>query len=396
MNPESRRTTPVIVLIALIGSALACNVPGSGASPVPPTAPAEITAGPLPAPTETGIPPTLLPTESPTRTPSMVVVTPNDQTVLFDPMTGNSTPIAPPGAAPGFGPHGLIGVAGSYTYFASSYGTSDGMPRVQEFTVSGGRVLDFIVEDTMGLAVWSSGGTQPPRIAWGVATFGPLTTAELNIANLDGAEQRLAAELESEEGWYLVPYRWSANGATLFYTQEPTGLGGYILFSGISSLYAYDMASGQSRTLIPYEEGNTICIDDLSPDAARAALSCGDITVRDLTSGSSVVIAPPQGIEFIQQGGALFSPDGSRMAYGLARGEPGNEQGWAAISDDLATSRVIATAEPGFYFTPVMWVDSDTLILEQDWENPSLWIVDVDSGAPPTKLIDGRFVLAVP
>ncbi len=97
-------------------------------------------------------------------------------------------------------------------------------------------------------------------------------------------------------------------------------------------------------------------------------------------------------------GSAKFSPDGSQVAFGLARGDPQNEMGWVAVSDGLSgPSRVILESPAGGYFSVVSWLNSSTLLLQ--WAGVScgedcpagLWTVGTD-GQGLTQVADGTFL----
>jgi hypothetical protein len=80
-----------------------------------------------------------------------------------------------------------------------------------------------------------------------------------------------------------------------------------------------------------------ICLDELSSDERLVADHCAQtaITIRDLSSGQSATIQPPaEATGFSLVGSAPFSPDLTRVAFALAKRDPSNEQGWAAISMD--------------------------------------------------------------
>jgi tricorn protease-like protein len=121
-----------------------------------------------------------------------------------------------------------------------------------------------------------------------------------------------------------------------------------------------------------------------------------------VTTGQTTSIQPPADVGgFGQMGSARFSPDASRVAFALARGDSSNEQGWVAVSDGLSGgSRVVATSEPGRFFTVVAWLNQNVLLLQSNTLlcNPicagELWRVNVN-GSGLTKVADGAFVALV-
>ena len=48
----------------------------------------------------------------------------------------------------------------------------------------------------------------------------------------------------------LVAEIWSADGQSLYFSKEPVGIGGYILFSGASNLYQINIATKQVTEII--------------------------------------------------------------------------------------------------------------------------------------------------
>ena len=204
-------------------------------------------------------------------------------------------------------------------------------------------------------------------------------------------------------------FRWAADGGSLYFSREPYGLGGYILFSGASSLYKISLADRKVIELITLDpQGNRfICLDALSLDERLVADHCAPkvIKVRDLTNGATTTIQPPAEVtDFGLMGSTRFSPDGQRVAFALARGNPGGEQGWVAVSESLSGgSTLIATSAPGQYYTVAAWLNAGTLLLQSNSMQCSpacsseLWTINTD-GSNLVKVADGAFlaVLAGP
>src|SRR5258705_13899794 len=109
-----------------------------------------------------------------------------------------------------------------------------------------------------------------------------------------------------------------------------------------------NFAEGATGEMVPEWAAGAICLDDISPDESQAALHCGlqDISVLSPAGGGVTHIQPPPEVaEFGQLGDARFSPDGSRLAFGLARGAPDAEQGWVAVSLGMSgPARLVATS----------------------------------------------------
>ncbi len=398
-------------LSVLVLAALACYGPALDAPHTPLPTPPPTCEPPCAVPTLAGsaqltsTTPLEAPPTAPPALPRVAVITPDHQLVLVDPASGTTTPVASLPFKFWPGPHSAAGWAADHFYLLADYNPSDGAPpTVYEVGADGIRKLEFTTPEGSatlnGIAVWPGDGAQPGRIAWSAADFtgGAGVRTQLFISNVDGSDRRLVAEQTSSEGWHFVPFGWSADGQRLYYSEEPLGLGGYILFGGESSLSVYDLATGASRVLLPRGE-HIICVDDLSPDETRVALGCMGIEIVDLRTGATQTVpypidAPQPG----QSGNGLFSPAGDRLAYGLARGDYENEQGWIAVSDsNFASTRIVAASESGAYYHPVAWLDDNTLALERYHESTtSIWLVSADASAPPRQLIEGRFVGLVP
>lgn len=201
---------------------------------------------------------------------------------------------------------------------------------------------------------------------------------------------------------------FSADGQWLYFSKEPMGLGGYILFGGGSNLYKINIATKQVEEVIP--QGSSAdpqaCLDAISADYRYVADHCAQntIAIRDLTSGGTTTIQPPSdlsGYGFV--GSARFSPDGSRVAYALAKGDQNAEQGWVAVSDSLSGgSRMILTAQAGSYYTVAGWLDDQTILVQttkpldcSPFCKRQLWTVKSD-GSQAQKVADGSFLAAVP
>jgi Tol biopolymer transport system component len=211
-------------------------------------------------------------------------------------------------------------------------------------------------------------------------------------------------KVDNSSHYQLVAQRWSADGKSLYYSKEPYGIGGYILYSGASSLFRIDITTEQITEIIPFDpqKGSFTCLDAFSSDYSLVAEHCtpGVITVRSLDTGHSVTILPPAVVKDRSiLGSARFSPDGSRLAFAGAKGNPDAEQGWLAVSDGLgADSTLITTSEPGQYFVVLGWLNDSILLVQTHTVMCSsadcaskIWTVAVD-GSGMNKVADGIFL----
>jgi hypothetical protein len=200
---------------------------------------------------------------------------------------------------------------------------------------------------------------------------------------------------------------FSADGQWLYFSKEPVGLGGYILFSGGSNLYKINITTKEVYEMISQDSasGPQACLDAVSADYRYVADHCAQntISIRDLTSGGTTTIQPPTdltGYRFV--GSARFSPNGSRVAYALGKGDQNDEQGWVAVSEGLnGGSKLILTSQAGSYYTVAGWLDDQTLLVQtttpldcSPYCKSELWTIKVD-GSEAQKVADGSFLAAV-
>jgi hypothetical protein len=179
----------------------------------------------------------------------------------------------------------------------------------------------FRVSPDEKLIAWTSNlwDTAPPR-------------SELWVANLDGSQARqvmTSTEAANGEFFTVAPYRWTDDGRLLI-VETPTGLGGYILYRAYSSLYLYDLQSGETKPLYQPENRFAVCLSDIAPDLAHIGFGCSDagagkVSIRKVVDGKTTLVPdlPEQG----QAGSVRFSPSSAWMAYSIARGDPEKERG---------------------------------------------------------------------
>jgi hypothetical protein len=267
--------------------------------------------------------------------------------------------------------------------------------------------LAFVKQPTYGLAVWPGSQDAQPRLAWGTQVNFSDTSSTLQIANLDGSESKtvLTNLFGSDMPVQLVAQFWSEDGQSLYYSKEPVGLGGYIPFSGASNLYRIDINTGEVREIIPQAEqtSSQTCLDAISIEFRYVADHCSQegITIRDLQNGSTSTIQVPDGLNgYRLLGSARFSPDGSQVAYSLAKGNPDDEQGWVAVGDRTGgVSRLILTGDIKGYYTVLGWLNDQTLLVQQNSIGDpigvtQLFTLSVD-GSHLTRVADGTFLAVI-
>ena len=263
---------------------------------------------------------------------------------------------------------------------------------------------------TYGLAVWQGNENSPSRLAWATQNVGGDTSSTIKISSLDGTVfDTLLTQDATNPPSQLMAQFFSADGQWLYFSKEPIGIGGYILFSGGSNLYKINVTTKEVIEVIPAgtSEEPQGCLDAISPDFRYVAEHCWQnmIRVRDLTSGGSATYNPPAEITSGSQlaGSARFSPDGTKLAYAIGKSVQDAEQGWVVVSDTtFDNSKVILTSQVGSYFTIAGWLDDQTLLVQST--NPldcspfcksELWTVLAD-GSTAIKVADGSFVAMVP
>ncbi len=387
------------IIIGTVGllaglATLACSLTGSGAAtdtpaplantPAPPTSAPTATTAPTALPTATLEPPTATATATLTPTSTIILaVVGQDKMIGLVTLDGRRLPLS---GAPG-------------TLYALATLSTDPAARSHAYAIGpqGVRLLDFVNNSSDGFASFTGAGAPQGEVAWDhyatTAHANGTLDSEIDIANSDGSNLHAALKLSSDHVLHVV--RFSPDGQSLYYSQEPLGLGGYIPFGGISDLWALDLAAGTSRQLVPSAAAGTICLDDFTPDVSLVTLHCAEktISVLDPTTGSiGLIAAPPAVTDWALHGDARISPDQTRVAYALARGNPDNEQGWVAMSEGITgTSHLVATAPTGDYFSVKGWLNNTTLVLQSWRGTPGVWVVQAD-GSDLRRLADGLFL----
>ncbi len=272
----------------------------------------------------------------------------------------------------------------------------------------------LVTVDSNGMKILSAFKTVPSslvvsqaaggRLAWGTsAPSGTNLKSELWLGGPEGAKAKsivTKTSTSAQGARALEPFQFSPDGARLYYSYEPVGLGGYILFGGASSLSEYNIASGKSTELVKDKQfGAETCIDDLAPNEKLVAYHCGDKEMRvfDLRTSKSSAITLP-GVAAAQAkalGNAHFSPDSTRVAFAAARRNPDDEQGWVLVSSGLTgAGKLVATSPAKDYYELLAWVNADTLLLQTHNPQPAVWTVRAD-GSGLQKLADGQFLSLV-
>lgn len=375
----------VLILLSLLVTLSACNLPGAAtkvvmtAVPNTPTVPANTPVPP------TSVPPTITPT--PTAIPARYrgFWMQEDNVLRAYDFNGASLGME-------------INISGANKYLSpwdyqvvnnTAYYYNSTTQQAFRSTVGGGAptLLAFIPS---AMSIPMAVSLDNNKIAWSTEAYSQTEqnpSSKLWLANIDGSNVQEIVSLPSagNDHWLVLrPLRWTEDGQ-LLYTTNMTGIGGYILFYGFNSLLRYNPADGSSTLLAGDTFG--LCLNEISPDQTLVGAGCGPdhaggVNIIRVGSGAAVSLPslPDQG----QAGSVTFSPDGLRVAYAIARGTYDNEFGQIVIApvDGSIAPQVITSFGPGFY-THVQWIDDQTLLLERDdltggAETITLWRINVD------------------
>ena len=207
-------------------------------------------------------------------------------------------------------------------------------------------------------------------LAWATTKYSDKLESQLWLAARDGSGTRLVAQSDPQDDiadWFaLEPVSFAADGR-LVYSWQITGIGGYILFFGYSSLYSYDPTTAAVVPLAPLlSESTGPCWNSVRPDLAFAVGHCygsdGELAMRekDLATGGDRLFPslPDQG----QAGGGTYSPSGNRLAYAIARGNPDDEAGQIIVRLEPAGEPVPLASIGNGYFHVLYWLDEERLL----------------------------------
>lgn len=383
------------ISVIMLGLLSACNTPiVSTVTPLPATSAPATPEPPQPSPTS---PPVTEPTTLPPTTRLAMLASDNRVKIveLRERVTNPNFPgvVLPRG-----------GVAGDAVYYMDFNTPEGGAKRV---TLDGSEQrLDFIRNPNYSLGVWPGDAQQPPRLGWG--TYPDVSASprpsEIWVSGADGADAQpaYALALKPEAPSHLLFERWSADGQSFYFSQEPWGIGGYLILSGASSLYFFNAADGSVADIVPFNlAGQALCLDDFYGEVFLVVDHCGTPTlnIHDRGTGQTTTIeAPASGAvtEHTAIGSARFSPNGQRVAFALARGNPEDEQGWVAVSDGLSGgSRLVWSGEMGGFYTVIGWLNDEALLVQ--WTGAtetSVWVVNANSAAG-YPVADGNFLALV-
>ncbi len=373
MDPLPRRMRAGCVAATLLLISLACNLPLPSADGLPSTEVGQPASKPSVVPEAAGVEPVLVAqVDSEFHLYSL-------EGALLESRPADGLDFARPNTAQ---------VVGQDIYYVFSE------PQAQTSVVR--RVGPTQTEDleftqsSQGASLAFTVSPEGERIAWAnTAWEGAAPVSQLRLADIRGEGTVLVAETdpkdEINEWFVLEPVEWLADGDLVFAWQA-TGIGGYILFHGWSSLYQYSPASDTTDAIAPVqEEVGAPCWTDLSQDGAHAAGACGpesEVIELNVASGleTPLPVLPAQG----QAGTAAYSPSGGGLAYAIARSDPEDEAGQVVVrSGGGQMPAVVATQAPG-YFERLIWIDEQRMAVGT-WAEAaaSVEVVGLDGSRSP-------------
>jgi len=316
MSASRRRWSLVLASLTCLALVLGCSLPGRLLGGLPGNTPAPDSPG-------EGEPPPAV--DSPA--PESLVVTHLAAAFNVYSLDGDLVETRPADGLAYARPN-TAQVVGESIYYVDSGGSSLGGV-VRRVTSAEVETLEFTSAEPQATLTFAVSSDER-RIAWTHSSFDAAgVSSQLWIADLDGGNSQMIVESDPADSiaeyFALEAVRWLDDG-DLIYAWQVTGIGGYILFFGWSSLYRYSPTDDISTPLVPAtEEGSGPCWFGLAPDAEYAAGGCGEdgMRERELASGTDTAfeVLPDQG----QQGAAAYSPSGVRLAYAVARGNPDDE-----------------------------------------------------------------------
>jgi Tol biopolymer transport system component len=326
------------------------------ASPLPATAPAPVNDGPI----------VLAKMSTDPSQPSTLRV--------VDPVTGlTQSTFQAPGLT--MGPPPLIG--GSAVFFTDFSSTGvhrlafDGQAQILTFMTADGRPFD-------GTFLPSPDGS---RIVWSdvLSEDASGTHVQLIIANVDGSGQKVLIDENRPHPTRPEPVRWSNDGKSLYYTNVPYGIGGYILFFGGQDLKKLDIASGKSTQILPPD---CMCALALSPDEAWVASVHRpegdhlDVYVTSTGGGNPVKGSLPANYE--QAGKIVWSPDSQSLLVTAALGDPDNESFTVVLFHAADMSSKVLIQDDPHNLETALWPSAGVVWLNDKDDNA--WRMDPSTG----------------
>lgn len=220
------------------------------------------------------------------------------------------------------------------------------------------------------------------QVAWGWAgDYDPngAVNVTLNTAGVDGSNLKTLLSEKRTLPSRPQPWRWSIDGQSLYFSNIPYGIGGYILFGGGPDLLKINLTSGEITSVLP--DKRCLCPTTLSPDESQVAyVESADpamiLHIVDTSTGNDRTINLPFG--YSQAGGIAWAPDGKSLALTLAIGNPDAEAySIVRVDTQALTLRVLLPNDTRLIQT-VLWPEATTLWVQDN--TPNVYRMNPETG----------------
>lgn len=217
--------------------------------------------------------------------------------------------------------------------------------------------------------------------------------------------------IDDPESWALKPILLEAENGTptkIWYTRIAYGIGGDIVYEPRKGLFTYELASGQTNTVLD----NSLSPWDISGDKNWFAYSVNgtqsnSMCIKNIQTNAEVCFPALPASESRGAGNAFFSPDAQYVAWMEADGSQMGEvpnfkstvrvgQNNGAIIADLPMDTFANTSGIGQISRaePVTWLDGQTLLVQvrgQDWNQVALLRYNIVT-RESSSLASGEFI----
>ena len=266
---------------------------------------------------------------------------------------------------------------------------------VQAFKINNdGQVTDLLIQDEKLILSNLTGVPREPIILY--ALFQPLDAAlqtQFFLSTVDSLPTAAPIlTLESTESRYWMPIAIRIKDsapAGIWFTREPWGIGGEIVFRYQEGLSYLDLGSG---TIYEVLNENTT-FSSLSQDQTRIAYSARGETGLDLFIHNLSILGEPLDIPSLPEsdrgaGDGIFSPSNKYIAWREAQGSLSDESFHQTIRIATLDGQVVGNFKDEAFYTTAK-LSAGTEIKPVGWLNDEILLVQV---VAPEKPHDGTVV----
>lgn len=395
-----------LCLLSLVLSG--CNLPSDSPTPtsLPPTQPPTQTLAPTLPPTATLLPPTVTAAPKPTATvvptetkPPIIlqkmkysgVMVYNRKTTEVEAYSFDGKPLGFKSTLPGAE---WLGATQVQAFQSGIYYYANKDRQVYRRSNQGLQPLTFIPKsDVIHFLITDD----EKRIAWTTEKWGANgLESEIWVADITGANAKRVLykdPAQNKQSLVYHPLRWLSNGQ-IVYVEEPSGIGGYILFYGFAEIWIVDPATTKFANFSPPTGKGGLCLRALSPDTMTTISSCGGSAPSQLVmynhttkKATEIAALSEQG----QAGSVFYSPDGKMIAYAIAKGNADAETGKLVVVPSGGSPVNIISAVDKAYINVLGWVDNERIaFIRYANAGATIFIVNKD-GKNLVKIADGDF-----